>query len=97
VKRHVVTFDSIMAELEEARLAALGAASPQTSAAVQASMGKAKIAGMLSDKVDLRVDKFDEMSADELRAFIAEGSAQLGVTKRVRQDVAEPDETGMVH
>ena len=46
--RHNVTVDSITAELEEARRLAI--ANGQTSAAVQASMGKAKLHGLLVDR-----------------------------------------------
>ena len=46
VKRHNVTVDSLMVELEEARKAALGAETPQSSAAVAATMGKAKLCGL---------------------------------------------------
>ena len=59
-KRHNVTVDSIVAELEEARQMALNAATPQTSAAVAASMGKAKVYGLdkllieLSGEVGIR-------------------------------------------
>ena len=49
MERHNVTADSLMAELEEARQAALGAETPQASAAVAATMGKAKLCGL--DKV----------------------------------------------
>jgi phage terminase small subunit len=45
-QRHNVTVDSLMAELEEARQAALSAETPQSSAAVSATMGKAKLAGL---------------------------------------------------
>lgn len=45
-KRHGVTVDSILAELEEARQAALHAETPQASAAVSATMSKAKITGL---------------------------------------------------
>jgi hypothetical protein len=49
--KHNVTMDSIMAELEEARKIAI--ANPRTvSAAVSASMGKAKIAGLIVDKAE---------------------------------------------
>ncbi|AYO38477.1 terminase small subunit [Serratia sp. P2ACOL2] len=47
--RHNVTVDSLIAELEEARKAALAAETPQSSAAVAATMGKAKLVGL--DKV----------------------------------------------
>lgn len=47
--RHNVTVDSLIAELEEARQAALAAETPQSSAAVAATMGKAKLVGL--DKV----------------------------------------------
>lgn len=52
-KRHNVTVDSIVAELEEARQRALNAATPQTSAAVAASMGKAKLYGLDKQLVEL--------------------------------------------
>lgn len=45
-KRHAVTVDSLIAELEEARTVALSAETPQTSAAVSATMGKAKLCGL---------------------------------------------------
>lgn len=45
-KRHAVTVDSLIAELEEARAIALKADTPQTSAAVSATMGKAKLCGL---------------------------------------------------
>ncbi|WP_407210401.1 terminase small subunit [Citrobacter portucalensis] len=44
--RHNVTVDSLIAELEEARQAALGAETPQSSAAVAATLGKAKLTGL---------------------------------------------------
>lgn len=45
-KRHNVTIDSLIVELEEARKAALTAETPQSSAAVAATMGKAKLTGL---------------------------------------------------
>lgn len=45
-QRHNVTVDSLIAELEEARQSALGAETPQSSAAVAATMGKAKLTGL---------------------------------------------------
>mgnify|MGYP000422757604 CR=1 FL=1 len=45
-ERHNVTVDSLIAELEEARQAALSAETPQSSAAVSATMGKAKLTGL---------------------------------------------------
>ena len=53
VERHIVTVDSITAELEEARMAALGCPNPQASAAVSASLGKAKLHGLITDKAEL--------------------------------------------
>lgn len=49
MKCHKITVDSLVHELEEARQAALGAATPQASAAVNATMGKAKLTGL--DKI----------------------------------------------
>ncbi|ARU94571.1 terminase small subunit [Tatumella citrea] len=48
-KRHNITVDDLLDELEEARQSALKAETPQSSAAVGATMGKAKLLGL--DKV----------------------------------------------
>lgn len=45
-ERHSVTVDDLLAELEEARTVALTATTPQTSAAVSSTMGKAKLLGL---------------------------------------------------
>ncbi len=60
-KRHNVTVDSLLNELEEARQAALGAETPQSSAAVAATLGKAKLVGL--DKVVI-----DNISSDNSMA-----------------------------
>jgi phage terminase small subunit len=49
-KRHEITVDTLLAELEENRQAALGAETVQASAATAATMGKAKLLGLLIDK-----------------------------------------------
>tara|TARA_R110000796_G_scaffold9078_3_gene31210 strand:- start:10531 stop:10956 length:426 start_codon:yes stop_codon:yes gene_type:complete len=63
VAKHNVTVESLMTELEEARGIALtydenGKAQP--SAAVSASMGKAKLAGLLVDKLELNINGLGE-------------------------------------
>jgi phage terminase small subunit len=45
-ERHQLTVDDLISELEESRQAAMTAKSPQTSAAVSATMGKARILGL---------------------------------------------------
>ncbi|AXX01032.1 terminase small subunit [Cronobacter sakazakii] len=52
-QRHNVTIDSLLAELEEARQKALSAETPQSSAAVAATMGKAKLTGLDKQVVEL--------------------------------------------
>ena len=52
-KRHRVTVDDLLGELEEARKIALCAETPQTSAAVGASMGKAKLLGLDKQLIEL--------------------------------------------
>lgn len=50
-KRHEITVDSLVGELEEARLAAMQ--NPRgISAAVSAVMGKAKLLGLVTDKLE---------------------------------------------
>lgn len=51
-QRHALTVDDLLAELEEARIAALTCETPQTSAAVSATMGKAKLLGLDKQVVD---------------------------------------------
>ena len=53
LERHNVTVDSLLLELEEARQCALAAETPQTSAAVGATMGKAKLMGLDKQLVDV--------------------------------------------
>lgn len=53
-ERHNVTVDSLLAELEEARQKALSAETPQSSAAVAATMGKAKLTGLDKQIVEMR-------------------------------------------
>lgn len=53
-ERHAVTVDSLVKELEEARIAALTAESPQSAAAVSATMGKAKLMGLDKQILDLK-------------------------------------------
>ena len=45
-----------MSELEQARAAALSAPTPQSSAAVSATMGKAKMLGLLVDKAEIKAE-----------------------------------------
>lgn len=51
-QRHNVTVDSLLTELEEARQAALGAETVQSSAAVAATMSKAKLCGLDRQIID---------------------------------------------
>lgn len=48
----MISVETLLAELEEARKAALGAESPQSSAAVAATMGKAKLLGLDKQIID---------------------------------------------
>ena len=52
MKRHSLTVGDLLKELEEARQAALGAENPQSSAAVAATMGKAKLLGLDKQVID---------------------------------------------
>ena len=66
VKAHGVTIESLIAELNEARKVALGADTPQSSAAITATMSKAKLVGLDVHKVEQTikvesVDDFDDV------------------------------------
>jgi phage terminase small subunit len=77
-QRAVVTAETILGELEQARLLALEMRQP--GAMVAASMGRAKIAGLVIDKKEVgAAGEFDHMSNDELRAFIAQEAEALNI------------------
>jgi len=75
MQRHNVTVDSLVLELEEARQAALSAETPQSSAAVAATMGKAKICGLDKQVIDL-------MSSDGSMSPAASQEAVLAALAR---------------
>lgn len=62
MQRHNVTVDSLVAELEEARQVALGAETPQSSAAVAATMGKAKLCGLDKQVIEASLRVIDDGS-----------------------------------
>lgn len=53
VEAHEIAVADILRELEEARAMAAGGDKPQPAAMVAASMGKAKLLGMLTDKTEV--------------------------------------------
>lgn len=70
-----VTEDTLIQELEEARSSAL--ANSQAGAAVQATMGKARITGHIIDRKETgQPGDFDRMNELELRQWIADHTAQ---------------------
>ncbi|RKJ96646.1 terminase small subunit [Alicycliphilus denitrificans] len=50
VERHDITVDDLIRELEEARTAALTTEKPQAAAMVAATLGKAKLLGLITDR-----------------------------------------------
>ncbi len=68
-----VTVESLTAELEEAR--ALAIANGQASAAVQATMGIAKLHGLLVERTEVKTTS--DMTLAEVRARIKEIEAEL--------------------
>ncbi len=70
-ERHQITMDDLIGELEEARSQAIGLNVPQLSVAVSATMGKAKMLGFLSDKVELSGKVgFDNVPMEELTSSL---------------------------
>lgn len=68
-KRHNVTVDSLVAELEEIKRIALKAETPQTSAAVSAVMGKAKLTGLDKQVVEMTGVVNVAISPEDVKAF----------------------------
>jgi Terminase small subunit len=96
MKRHEVTVDSLLTELEEARLHAQAAKQP--SSEVSPVMGKAKLAGLLVDKQEIK--EVSNMNMEELVQAVRHNmgdeadvalkalglKADAGQTKREKQD-----------
>lgn len=61
-ERNAITIDDLLNELEQARTAALTSETAQSSAAVAATMGKAKMLGFLTDKTELSGSVHQEIS-----------------------------------
>lgn len=59
---HKITVDSLLQELEEARTIALTCETPQSSAAVTATMGKAKLCGLDKQVIDHNIKILDDGS-----------------------------------
>lgn len=73
-QRHETTVDDLIAELEQARSAAYNLNTPQLSAAIAATMGKAKMLGFLMDKVEHSgVVTVKSLSDDQLMALATRG------------------------
>jgi phage terminase small subunit len=90
--RAEVTVASLLNELEEARK--LAAEINQPSAAVAATLGKAKVAGLIVDRKEVgKPGDFEGMNVDELRDYITREAARLGIGV---QDAGEEGEGGSV-
>ena len=77
-ERAEVTLASLLAELEVARQLAL--TKGQASAAVQATMGKAKLAGLIVDRREVgSPGEFDHLTDAELVAKAARDARDLGI------------------
>ncbi len=72
--RAELTLADIIDELEEARQVALTAATPQSGSAVAATMGKAKLLGLVVDKAEVE-QKVEVTDARERLARIVAGHA----------------------
>jgi phage terminase small subunit len=74
-KRHELTIDDLVRQLEEARQVALGLENPQCSAAISATMGTAKLLGLVVDKTDIKLTNAKELTNEQLAAIATSGSA----------------------
>ena len=85
-RRAVVTTADIARQLDEDREFAYREKKP--SAAIQATMGKAKVLGLIVDKMDLTMKPIEEMTEDELVVFIRQNGLEedLAELARLRGD-----------
>ena len=89
-KRHRVSRDSLTAQLSEDR--ALARDRGQTGAAVQATMGQAKLHGFLVDK-HLDVTPLEQMTDAELETEIARLDHEIEQEKAAQRIAEQPSET----
>lgn len=75
-ERNRLTVDDLVKELEEARILASTTENPQTSSMVSATMGKAKLLGLVVDKSEVKATLAD-MTDDELARKRLELERQL--------------------
>lgn len=80
MERHEITVDDILRELEEARTYAMTGERPQASAMVAATMGKAKVMGLILDKVDAKLSGsvthlYDPAQAERMAALLLKARA----------------------
>lgn len=61
-EKHNITVESLLSELEEARTVALTCETPQSSAAVTATMGKAKLCGLDKQIIETTIKVQDDGS-----------------------------------
>jgi phage terminase small subunit len=75
--RAEVTIASLVQELEDARQLAVERG--QASAAVAATMGKAKVTGQIIDRAEVRTpDDFEDKTIEELIEIVSKGLGELG-------------------
>ena len=74
-KRHELTIDDLVKQLEEARQVALALENPQCGAAISATMGTAKLLGLVVDKTDIKLTNAKELTNEQLAAIASSGSA----------------------
>jgi len=88
-KRADVTEESLLDELEEARISA--AENKQSGAMVAATMGKAKLTGLVVDRKEVgQPGDFERMNEQELRAFIAANLAGQSNPLQSQQEALQP-------
>lgn len=81
VERHEVTVDDLIRELEEARSIAMSGKRQQPAAMVAASMGKAKLLGLIVDKAENKNDNrttvlFDAEQVKRMAGALLRGGVQ---------------------
>ena len=92
-KRNQITVDDLLRELEEARVKALSCENPQSSAAVSATLGKAKLLGL--DRPDIGLDlEAKRLSIEKLRRELEDPNQGLPEPKQVIigvEDASDPE------
>ena len=88
-KKYEITFEKVARDLQKIRDAAMEDGT--YGAAVQAELGRAKLAGLMIDKKEIKTGRIDQMDRSEVEARLMALLEKNDLAPKAEDDVAEED------